>query len=190
MLELNWLPALYADPSRWGSLAPLRRAGLHRGDRIVQRVSSQLLAANGLQQRAAAGAPPWALLPPEGFLALARRLGQTALAHCVRSLVDRRSVLQCVALLGPGARERAYVDAERWPALAGLGGAVFPVDTQMLAARGAAVLVALLPADDEGLAERTLLRLPPGTVTAVTLSADASAQAQHWLRETAAEKPH
>ena len=184
MLELNWLPALYAHPAHWGALAHLRPAQPARSQRIVLRVSAALVAQARLAAQHAAHAPGWLRLQAAPFCALAQRLGQVALAERVRHALDRRAVLLSIELLGPRVREQAYDDARSWPALGVLVGAAepLPADREALAAVGGCVMAALLEPEQSGLGERLRLRFGPGLVSPRALGAAARTEAQAFLQ--------
>jgi hypothetical protein len=190
LLELNWVPALYAHPSWWGALTSWRSAAPERGQRLVARVSAGLIAELGLAGRTVQHAPGWSLLTAAPFGTLAQRLGRIALAERVRHALDRRAVLHSLALLGSNSREQAYQDAQNWPALAAVVGAAepLPADAEALAEVGGSVLAALLPAGAEGQRERLALRFRRGAQAARprALNDATAAEARAWLAGAAA----
>ena len=175
LFELNWLPALYAHPQRWGAWAPYRPEALHDAMRLVQRVSGLLLGAQGLWRRSASALAPaqdFVLWPDAAVHAAAQRLGCVAVAGRVRHAIARAEVLHSLALLGPAGRDQALADTAAWPALAALLPPSQPLPRQVadVVLLGAGVMAGLLESRDSGLQDRFVLRFAPGQLDVQTLA--------------------
>jgi hypothetical protein len=185
LFELNWLPALYAQPVWWDAWAPHRREPVWGLQRLVHRVSDELLRAHRLFERFGdeRNTPPWLMWPSAALDAATHRIGRIALAQRVRGALGRAQVLRTIDLLGGAGRDDALADALRWPALSATlhESDALPNSAAEVARLGARVLCGLLDDKSTGLRERLGFRFADAHADPIALSAAQREEAQAWL---------
>lgn len=203
LFEFNWLPALYAHPSRTGAwerlLAemPMRTSGC----RLVHRASRDLLEQWGDTVVPLTRVPvvSWPLAPQQWLNSLAMEVGLACISGTVRSTLARDAVVRLVGIAGTAARRRCFSYAERFRYLSGSA----PKDLQVESARqlvgvGGQVLTAAIdasvilgsdPGDSiestavtQGVRQRVGLRFPMVT-SQVTLVPEAIDEVQGLIDE-------
>ncbi|QBE61945.1 hypothetical protein [Pseudoduganella lutea] len=157
-LTWNWLPARYAHRSRL--LGGGKFAGAP-GSRAERALSLRLLREHGLGGlwRRDALPYPWLLEQSEALHARAFEAGLAGHGAFFAMQLTRQARRQVADYLGEEQFARALDHAAAYPALASAGTAL-ALDAQLqarLTRRGALLLAALLPQDD-GVAQRFLLR--------------------------------
>jgi hypothetical protein len=185
LFELNWLPALYAQPVWWNAWAPHRREPVSGLQRLVHRVSDELLRAHRLLERFGdeRNTPAWLLWPDAALDAAAHRIGRIALAQRVRGALGRAQVLRTIDLLGGSGRDDALADALRWPALSATLHESHPLpnSTTDVTRLGARVLCGLLDDKKTGLRERLGFRFADAHADPIALSVAQRDEAQACL---------
>jgi len=178
-LTWNWLPARYAHVSR------LLGQGIRveRGGRAERALSADLLrrhALHGLWRREPLPFP-WLLEEAEALQARAFEAGLASHAAALAMQLTRQARLQVAAWLGEAPFMRALQHAAQYPLLAAVQADLVLDETlpERLTQSGALLLASLLPQDD-GVAQRFLLRFPAPQIVPVPPppSPEAAAQLQ------------
>lgn len=133
LTDFNWQLARYAHPSWWPQLAAYMQGRAGPTDRLVARVSRQLLDELSLTRRYLDSTPSleWVTWPSQLVRSLAFEIGLGALSLRYRNALDRQSVLSDLALIGNAGRRRAISYASQFERFANWGvGIKTPVQTR------------------------------------------------------------
>jgi len=144
----NWQPAAYAHPSWWPESMELVPDRAHSSARFKARLSRSLLIRYRLLGCHTGPVAPldWLLWSPDAINTIAFELGIAIHSSNFSSALDRRTVLEFIALLGVSGRDRALYYCRQFGELAAIGKSckAAPVNRRVLVDAGGKLLTELI----------------------------------------------